>query len=339
MNLHDFYYDLPEELIAQHPASKRDESRLMILHREDGSVEHKIFHDVVDYFEEGDCLVINDSRVIPARLFGAREGKDETIEVFLLRPQAEKNVWECLVKPGKKMKVGTKINISGVPAEVLAVTDEGNRMIRFDFDGDFNKKLEEIGEIPLPPYITAKDQDYSRYQTVYAEHNGSVAAPTAGLHFTEELLQKLKDKGVNICHVTLHVGLGTFRPVKAENIEEHKMHSEFYILPENTVETIKKTKAAGKKVTAVGTTCCRVLETAGRNLPLEAQSGETDIFIYPGFKFNVIDRLITNFHLPESTLIMLISALAGKENVMNAYKTAVEERYRFFSFGDSMFIQ
>ena len=339
MNLHDFYYDLPEALIAQHPAAKRDESRLMILHREDGTVEYRIFHDVVDYFEEGDCLVINDSRVIPARLFGAREGKEEEIEVFLLRPQAEKNVWECLVKPGKKMKVGTKIIISGVPAEVLSITDEGNRMIRFDFDGDFNKKLEEIGEIPLPPYITAKDQDYSRYQTVYAEHNGSVAAPTAGLHFTEELLQKLKDKGVNICHVTLHVGLGTFRPVKTENIEEHKMHSEFYILPENTVETIKKTKAAGKKVTAVGTTCCRVLETAGRNLPLEAQSGETSIFIYPGFKFNVIDRLITNFHLPESTLIMLISALAGKENVMNAYKTAVEEKYRFFSFGDSMFIQ
>lgn len=337
MDLHEFFYDLPQELIAQHPAEKRDESRLMVIDRSTGVLQHRLFRDITDYFESGDCLVINDSRVIPARLHGSREGHNEEIEIFLLRPQPEGNVWECLVKPGKKMKKGTIINIKDIKAEVLDVTEDGNRMIRFGFNGNFNEKLKEIGEIPLPPYITAKDQDYSRYQTVYAKYDGSVAAPTAGLHFTEELLGKLKDKGVNICRVTLHVGLGTFRPVREERIEDHKMHSEFFILPENTVEIINKTKAAGKKVTAVGTTCCRVLETAGRSLPLRATSGETDIFIYPGFRFNVIDRLITNFHLPESTLIMLVSAFAGRENVMNAYKTAVEMKYRFFSFGDATF--
>lgn len=339
MNLHEFNYNLPAELIAQHPADKRDESRLMVLNRKDGSLEHKTFRDIINFFEKGDCLVLNDSKVIPARLYGSRHGKQEDIEVFLLRPMSKKNTWECLVKPGKKMKTGTEITICGICAKVLSVTDEGNRIIRFDYDGDFTKKLEEIGQIPLPPYITATDLDYSRYQTVYAKHNGSVAAPTAGLHFTEELLNQLEEKGVKICYVTLHVGLGTFRPVKVEQIEQHKMHSELYFLPQETVDIINETKSAGKKVTAVGTTCCRVLETAGRKKTLTAQSGETDIFIYPGFEFHVVDHLITNFHLPESTLIMLISALAGKENVMNAYKTAVEQKYRFFSFGDAMFIR
>ncbi len=338
MDLHDFYYDLPKELIAQHPAERRDGSRLMLLDKKTGEIGHGKFPDILDYFEEGDCLVLNDSKVIPARLFGHREGKEEQVEIFLLRARRDADTWECLVKPGKKAREGDILYIKDVKATVVSVEEDGNRVIRFECDGDFSEKIKDIGQIPLPPYITAKDQDYSRYQTVYAKYDGSVAAPTAGLHFTQELLGKLKAKGVKICFVTLHVGLGTFRPVKVENITEHKMHSEFFILPERTAEIINETKAAGKKVTAVGTTCCRVLETAGRTLPLQATSGDTDIFIYPGFEFHVIDRLITNFHLPESTLVMLVSALAGRENILNAYSEAVKEKYRFFSFGDAMFI-
>ncbi len=345
MDLHDFYYDLPEELIAQHPAEKRDLSRLMFLDKETGKVRHGTFRDILDCFEEGDCLILNDSRVIPARLFAKRVPDGADIEVFLLRPADNSNTWECLVKPGKKMKVGTKIDVCGVPGEVLSVLESGNRMIRFDFDGDFRSKLDEIGQIPLPPYITEEQEDYGRYQTVYAKYDGSVAAPTAGLHFTEEVLDELRKKGVEIGFITLHVGLGTFRPVKTEKIEEHQMHSEFFILPEKTVEIINKAKANGHRVTAVGTTCTRTLETAGcrlhiskDNFELKEMSGETDIFIYPPYEFKVVDRLITNFHLPESTLIMLISALAGRENVLAAYEEAVKERYRFFSFGDAMFI-
>lgn len=339
MDLHDFYYDLPQELIAQHPAEKRDGSRLMLLDKETGHIQHGKFPDILDYFEEGDCLVLNDSRVIPARLFGHRENKDEEVEIFLLRVCKDANTWECLVRPGKKAREGDILYIKDVKATVVSVRDDGNRIIRFDCEGDFSEKIKDIGQIPLPPYITAKDQDYSRYQTVYAKYDGSVAAPTAGLHFTDELLDKLRQKGVKICFVTLHVGLGTFRPVKVENITDHKMHSEFFILPERTAEIINQAKAEGKKITAVGTTCCRVLETVGRNMPLTACSGDTDIFIYPGFEFHVIDRLITNFHLPESTLIMLVSALAGREHILNAYNEAVRNGYRFFSFGDAMFIK
>lgn len=345
MDLKDFYYDLPQELIAQHPAEKRDMSRLMFLDKYSGEIRHGTFRDILGMFEPGDCLILNDSRVIPARLFAKRVPDGAEIEVFLLRPLDNSNTWECLVKPGKKMKTGTKINVRGIDAEVTDVFESGNRAVHFEFDGDFKDKLNEIGQIPLPPYIHEEQEDYGRYQTVYAKYDGSVAAPTAGLHFTEELLGELKNKGVEIGFVTLHVGLGTFRPVKEEKIEDHKMHSEFFILPEETAEIINKAKKDGHRVTAVGTTCTRTLETAGSrlgitidNVKLTEMAGETDIFIYPPYEFKVIDRLITNFHLPESTLIMLVSALAGRENVLNAYKEAVKEKYRFFSFGDAMFI-
>ena len=345
MNLHDFYYDLPEDLIAQHPAEKRDISRLMFLNKNTGDIHHGTFRDILKYFEAGDCLILNDTKVIPARLFARRTSDNSRVEVFLLRPLDNSNTWECLVKPGKKMKSGTKINVSGIDGEVLSVLETGNRIIQFDFDGDFKQKLNDIGQIPLPPYIHEKQEDYSRYQTVYAKYDGSVAAPTAGLHFTEELLDSLRDKGVKIGFITLHVGLGTFRPVKTERIEDHHMHSEFFILPQETADIINETKKTGHLVTAVGTTCTRTLETVGSrlnltkdNIRLQEMSGETDIFIYPPYEFKVVDRLITNFHLPESTLIMLVSALAGREHVLSAYNEAVKEKYRFFSFGDAMFI-
>ena len=338
MTLKDFYYDLPEELIAQHPAEKRDECRLLCLHRSDGSIEHRLFKDIVEYFEPGDCLILNDSRVIPARLYALKPDTGAVIEVFLLTPCAEADVWECLVKPGRKAKPGTALRIGDIDAQVLGSTEDGNRIIRFEYDGDVTQRLKQLGQTPLPPYIHERLDDPEDYQTVYAKYDGSVAAPTAGLHFTERLLQELQDRGVRIGYVTLHVGLGTFRPVKTEDPLQHKMHSERYILPQSTVDIINTAKSEGKKVTAVGTTSVRVLETAGRDLPLRAGSGQTDIFIYPGFKFNVIDRLITNFHLPESTLIMLVSALADRQTILDTYKVAVEEKYRFFSFGDAMFI-
>ena len=338
MTLSDFNYDLPERLIAQTPLAKRDASRLLVLDRKTGAYEDRTFDDVVSYFSPGDCLIVNDSRVIPARLHALRP-TGGAVEIFLLRPRAN-DTWECLVKPGRNARAGQMLQIGDVAAVVEEVLEDGNRIVRFSVDGgDVTERLKSLGEVPLPPYIKEKLNDPERYQTVYAKYDGSVAAPTAGLHFTPELLQTLKDKGVNVASVTLHVGLGTFRPVKENDPTAHKMHSEYYILPQETANLINRTKAAGKKVTAVGTTATRVLETAGRDgLPLKAKSGETDIFIYPGFSFQVIDRLITNFHLPESTLIMLVSAFAGRENVLNAYKHAVQSEYRFFSFGDAMLI-
>ena len=354
MKLTDFYYDLPQELIAQDPLLKRSESRLMVLDRKDNTIEHKHFYDVIDYLNPGDCLVINDTRVLPARLMGVKEDTGASIEVLLLK-RKDDCTWETLVKPGKKCKVGARIvfgSESNEPdpetglikgklvGEVVDIVEEGNRLIRFEFDGIFEEILDELGQMPLPPYITHKLEDKNRYQTVYAEHDGSAAAPTAGLHFTTELLEQIKAKGIKIAHVTLHVGLGTFRPVKADDILEHKMHSEFYILPQETADLVNKTKSNGKRVISVGTTATRVLETVGmENEKLEQKTGWTNIFIYPGKEFHVIDALITNFHLPESTLIMLVSALAGRENVLNAYKTAVQEKYRFFSFGDAMLIK
>lgn len=337
MNLKDFSYDLPQSLIAQHPSDVRDECRLLKLDRKTGEVTHGIFKDIADMFEPGDCLVLNDSRVIPARLHAVKPTTGAVIEIFLLRPTAKDNEWECLCKPGKKAKKGTILDIQGIMAEITGESDDGNRTVKFYCD-NFRKELDRIGETPLPPYITEKQDDYSKYQTVYAKYDGSVAAPTAGLHFTEELLDTLRAKGVKVCFVTLHVGLGTFSPVREENIEDHKMHTEFFILPEETARIINETKAAGGRITAVGTTCCRVLESVGREMPLKETAGETSIFIYPGFEFHVIDRLITNFHLPESTLIMLVSAFAGRDKIMNAYEIAVREKYRFFSFGDAMFI-
>ena len=343
MDLHDFYYDLPEELIAQDPLSDRSSSRLMVLDKETGEIEHKIFRDIVDYLKPGDCLVVNDTKVIPARLIGTKADTGATIEVLLLkRLEDRQDTWEVLVKPGKKAKVGAKISFGEgkLIGEIIDIVEEGNRLIQFTYDGIFEEILDELGQMPLPPYITHKLEDKNRYQTVYAKNPGSAAAPTAGLHFTPELLEKIKAKGVNIGYVTLHVGLGTFRPVKADDILEHKMHSEFYILPQETADLVNKTKSNGKRVISVGTTATRVLETVGmENEKLEQKTGWTNIFIYPGKEFHVIDALITNFHLPESTLIMLVSALAGRENVLNAYKTAVQEKYRFFSFGDAMFIK
>ena len=342
MNLHDFYYDLPQELIAQDPLSDRSSSRLMVLDKNTGEIEHKIFRDIVDYLNPGDCLVINDTKVIPARLIGEKEGTGAAIEVLLLTRKADlKDTWEVLVKPGKKAKIGTRIHFGGdkLIGEVIDIVEEGNRIIRFEYDGIFEEILDELGQMPLPPYITHKLEDKNRYQTVYAKHEGSAAAPTAGLHFTKELLEKVKEKGVNIAHVTLHVGLGTFRPVKVDDVESHHMHSEFYIVEEDQAKLINDTKKAGKRVIAVGTTSCRTLESAtGEDGILKSGSGWTEIFIYPGYHFKMIDALITNFHLPESTLVMLVSALAGKENIMHAYETAVQEKYRFFSFGDAMII-
>ena len=340
MKTSDFYFDLPEELIAQHPADQRDHSRLMHLNRETGKIEHKHFYDVIDLLEPGDLLVLNNSRVIPARLIGEREDTHSPIE-FLLLKQKDLDVWEILVRPGKHAKIGKRFVFGGglLKAEVIDIVEEGNRIVKFEHEGNIYNVLDEIGQMPLPPYITEKLADKERYQTVYSDPIGSAAAPTAGLHFTEELLEKIRAKGVKTAFVTLHVGLGTFRPVKVEDFENHIMHTEHYMLPEETAKLINETKAAGHRVIAVGTTSCRTLESvAAKYGEIKADDDDTSIFIYPGYKFRVLDGLITNFHLPESTLIMLVSAFAGYENVMNAYKTAVDERYRFFSFGDSMAI-
>lgn len=374
MDLHDFYYDLPEELIAQDPLEKRSDSRMMVVHRDSGETEHRHFSDLLDYLKCGDCLVINDTKVIPARLLGMKKDTGAAVEVLLLKDASDKvqqseeiadngingentRVWECLVKPGKKMKPGAVVCFGqseegGEPlltAEVLSVVDDGNRIIRFYYNGIWEEILDKLGEMPLPPYITHKLQDKNRYQTVYAKNSGSAAAPTAGLHFTEEMLKDIEAHGVKIARLTLHVGLGTFRPVKVEKIEEHHMHSEYFELSEEAAKVINETKAAGGRVIAVGTTSTRTLETVASRLEAErtegetegnvvrAMSGWTDIFIYPGYRFKVIDGLITNFHLPESTLIMLVSAFYNREGVLAAYEEAVRERYRFFSFGDASF--
>ncbi|SKA81026.1 S-adenosylmethionine--tRNA ribosyltransferase-isomerase [Caloramator quimbayensis] len=340
MNVHDFYFDLPEELIAQEPLKERDSSRLLVLHREDGRIEHRIFRDVIEYLEEGDCIVLNNSRVIPARLFGVREGTGAKMEFVLLK-RIDKDRWETLVKPGKKAKIGSKFIFGDgeLKCTILENTQAGGRIIEFEYEGIFEHILDKLGQMPLPPYIKKQLKDKERYQTVYSKVEGSAAAPTAGLHFTEKLLGDIEKKGVKIAYVTLHVGLGTFRPVKVENIEEHKMHSEFYLIDEKNANIINETKEKGKRVFAVGTTSCRTLETASDITgKIKPQSGWTDIFIYPGYKFKIVDSLITNFHLPESTLIMLVSALSGRENIMKAYDIAVKEKYRFFSFGDAMLI-
>lgn len=341
MKVSDFDFDLPEELIAQHPLEKRDSSRLMVLDKNTGEIKHRSFHDVIEYLNEGDTLVLNNTRVMPARLIGEKEGTGGKIE-FLLLKRIEGDRWECLAKPGKRAKVGQKFTFGEgkLTCTVVDIVEEGNRIIEFSYEGIFEQVLDELGEMPLPPYITEKLEDKERYQTVYSKEKGSAAAPTAGLHFTEELLKEIKAKGVNIAYLTLHVGLGTFRPVKVEDINEHIMHSEYYHLDKENADLINETKKRGNKVIAVGTTSTRTLETIGdENGFVREQSGWTDIFIYPGYKYKVIDELITNFHLPESTLIMLVSALSGKENVMNAYNEAVKEKYRFFSFGDSMLIK
>ena len=340
MKTSDFYYDLPKELIAQTPAEPRDSSRLLVLDRQSGETVHKHFFDIIDYLDEGDLLVCNDSRVLPARIYGIKEPTGARVE-FLLLKQISGNRWETLCKPGKKAKEGARFSFGDglLYATVTEVKDDGNRVVDFECDENFFAALDKIGQMPLPPYITEELKDRERYQTVYSHELGSAAAPTAGLHFTTELMDKIKAKGVNIAYVTLHVGLGTFRPVKVDDVTKHKMHSEHYEVPEETAELIKKTKQSGKRVIAVGTTSCRTLESVaaehGEVVPCE---GFTEIFIYPGFEFKVLDGLITNFHLPESTLIMLVSAFAGYDNIMNAYKTAVKERYRFFSFGDAMCI-
>ena len=342
MKTDDFDYDLPERCIAQEPAAVRDACKMLVMNRETGELEDRIFRDIIEYLEPGDLLVVNDSRVIPARLYGVKEDTGAHIEVLLLE-QKEKDVWETLVKPGKKAKPGVKLTFGDglLHGEVLETVEGGNRLIRFSYEGEsIYPVLEQIGNMPLPPYITQKLEDNERYQTVYSHELGSAAAPTAGLHFTNELLEKIKAKGVNIATVTLHVGLGTFRPVKEDEITDHKMHSEHYYLPQRTADLINQTKQQGGRVIAVGTTSCRTLETLGtrQGLPLHEQSGYTDIFIYPGYQFKVLDGLITNFHLPESTLIMLVSAFAGYEHTMAAYELAVKENYRFFSFGDAMAI-
>ncbi len=340
MKTSDFYYDLPEEQIAQTPLEPRDSSRLMVLGRESGSIEHRHFYDIIDYLEEGDCLIANDSRVLPARIYGTKVGTGANVE-FLLLKQVENNTWETLCKPGKKAREGARFIFGDgiMTATVREVRDDGNRVVEFECEENFFAALDKIGQMPLPPYITKKLEDKERYQTVYSHELGSAAAPTAGLHFTTELMDRIRAKGVKIAYVTLHVGLGTFRPVKVDDVTKHKMHSEHYEVPEETARIIRETKAAGKRVIAVGTTSCRTLESVATEFgEVKACDGWTDIFIYPGYSFKVLDGLITNFHLPESTLIMLVSAFAGYDNVMNAYKTAVEEKYRFFSFGDAMYI-
>ena len=340
MNVKDFYFDLPQELIAKDPLEDRSSSRLLVLDKNTGETEHRHFRDITGYLRPGDCLVINNTKVIPARLFGVKEDTQAKIEVLLLK-RRENDIWETLVKPGKKCKPGTVIVFGEglLKGTVIDVVDEGNRLIQFSYEGIFEEILDQLGQMPLPPYITHQLKDKNRYQTVYAEHDGSAAAPTAGLHFTKELLAQIEDMGVKIAHVTLHVGLGTFRPVKVENVLEHHMHSEFYMVEESEAKKINDTKAAGGRVICVGTTSCRTIESAaGEDGILKAGSGWTDIFIYPGYKFKILDCLITNFHLPESTLVMLVSALAGREHVLHAYDEAIKERYRFFSFGDAMFI-
>lgn len=337
----DFYFDLPPELIAQDPLEDRSSSRLLVLDKETGEIEHKVFTDIVDYLHAGDCLVLNNTKVIPARLMGTKAETGAAIEVLLLK-RRENDVWETLVKPGKKAREGAVISFGDglLTGKVIDVVDEGNRLIQFTYDGIFEEVLDKLGEMPLPPYITHKLEDKNRYQTVYAKYEGSAAAPTAGLHFTKELLKKVEEKGVKIAYVTLHVGLGTFRPVKEDNVLNHHMHSEFYQVTREAADIINSTKEAGGKVICVGTTSCRTIESAadetGKVIP---GSDNTEIFIYPGYQFKVLDRLITNFHLPESTLIMLVSALAGRENVLHAYQVAVQEKYRFFSFGDACFVK
>ena len=340
MDVKDFYYDLPQELIAQDPLEDRSSSRLMVLDKITGEVEHRHFKDITEYLRPGDCLVINNTKVIPARLYGVKEGTEAKIEILLLK-RKENDIWETLVKPGKKCKIGTKIVFGEgiLTGEVVDIVEEGNRLIQFHYEGIFEEILDRLGQMPLPPYITHQLQDKNRYQTVYAKYDGSAAAPTAGLHFTPELLQQVRDMGVEIAEVTLHVGLGTFRPVKETDVLKHHMHSEFYKIEQSEADKINKAKKEGHRVIAVGTTSTRTLESAAdENGFLTEKSGWTAIFIYPGYQFKVIDALITNFHLPESTLVMLVSALAGREHVLAAYETAVEEKYRFFSFGDAMFI-
>ncbi len=340
MKTSDFFYELPQELIAQDPLKDRSASRLLCLDRKTGRTEHHIFREIIDFLHPGDCLVINNTKVIPARLYGVREETGAKIEVLLLK-RREERVWETLVKPGRKAKPGTRIVFGDglLVGEVTDIVEEGNRLIRFSYEGIFEEILDQLGQMPLPPYITHELEDKNRYQTVYAKHDGSAAAPTAGLHFTPELLGKIREKGVYIAHVTLHVGLGTFRPVKVEDVTDHHMHSEFYFIEEEQAALINRARAQGGRIIAVGTTSCRTLESAaGEDGILRAASGWTDIFIYPGYQFKMMDGLITNFHLPESTLLMLVSAFAGKEHIMAAYEEAVKERYRFFSFGDAMFI-
>ena len=341
MELKDFDYYLPQELIAQDPLENRSSSRLMVLDKESGQVEHKVFTDILDYLNPRDCLVINDTKVIPARLYGIRQGTGAAIEILLLK-RKENDIWECLVRPGKKCRVGTVVEFGDgiLTGEIIDVVDDGDRLIQFKYQGIFEEILDRLGQMPLPPYITHELKDKNRYQTVYAKHEGSAAAPTAGLHFTKEILQTIRDKGVYIASVTLHVGLGTFRPVKVNNILDHHMHSEYYCIEQSQADIINKARAGGGRIISVGTTSCRTLESAAKEDGyIPASSGDTDIFIYPGYKFKAIDCLITNFHLPESTLLMLVSALAGKDKIMAAYEEAVKERYRFFSFGDAMFIK
>lgn len=340
MKTSDFYYDLPQELIAQEPLKDRASSRLLVLHKDSGEIEHKIFRDITEYLKKGDCLVINDTKVLPARLIGERKNTGARVEILLL-VRKDLDTWEVLTYPGKKAKPGDVITFGDgrLEAEILEVIEGGNRIVKFHYDGVFENILEELGEMPLPPYITHKLEDKNRYQTVYAVHDGSAAAPTAGLHFTPELLQQIKDMGVEIAHVTLHVGLGTFRPVKVEDVTNHEMHSEYYVVEESEAEKINNVKKDGGRIIAVGTTSTRTLESVtDENGVVHAGSGWTKIFIYPGYKFKAIDCLITNFHLPESTLIMLVAALVGKDRILDTYKIAVEEKYRFFSFGDAMFI-
>ncbi|MBU5669017.1 tRNA preQ1(34) S-adenosylmethionine ribosyltransferase-isomerase QueA [Peptoniphilus sp. MSJ-1] len=339
MKTSDFYYDLPKELIAQHPVKERDHSRLMILNKKTGEIEHKHFYDVIEYLNPGDVLVLNDTKVMPARIYGHRKDKEEKIEFLLLN--RKNDIWECLSKPGKKAKIGTEIIFSDkLCAEVIDISEDGSRFLKFKYDGIFEEILDELGEMPLPPYITEKLADKNRYQTVYAKEEGSAAAPTAGLHFTKDLLAKLEEKGIIICYITLHVGLGTFRPVKADNIEEHEMHSEYFIMHKDVADKINYAKEHGNKVVAVGTTSVRTIESiADENGRVNEKSGFTKIFIYPPYKFKCVDSLITNFHLPESTLLMLVSSLSSREIILNAYKEAVKEKYRFFSFGDAMFIK
>lgn len=341
MKVTDYYFDLPQEQIAQDPLEDRSSSRLLVLNKETGEYSHHVFREITEFLKPGDCLVLNNTKVIPARLFGEKEGTQAKIEILLLK-RKENDVWETLVKPGKKAKVGTKIIFGGglLVGEVIDIVEEGNRLIQFTYEGIFEEILDQLGQMPLPPYITHQLKDKNRYQTVYAKYDGSAAAPTAGLHFTPELLQQVKDMGVDIAEVTLHVGLGTFRPVKVDNILEHHMHSEFYMVTQEAADKINNAKKSGHRVICVGTTSCRTIESAAdENGMLKESSGWTEIFIYPGYQFKVLDCLITNFHLPESTLLMLVSALAGREHVLAAYEEAVKEGYRFFSFGDAMFIQ
>lgn len=340
MNVRDFNFDLPQELIAQDPLLDRSSSRLLVMDKQTGEIEHRHFRDILSYLKEGDCLVINDTKVIPARLFGVKEGTEAKIEILLLK-RRENDIWETLVKPGKKAKEGTVISFGDglLKGTVIDVVEEGNRLIQFSYDGIFEEILDRLGQMPLPPYITHQLQDKNRYQTVYAKHEGSAAAPTAGLHFTKELLEEIEKKGISIARVTLHVGLGTFRPVKVDTIESHHMHSEFYMVEEAEAKKVNDTKKSGGRIICVGTTSCRTVESAStEDGILKAGSGWTEIFIYPGYRFKTLDCLITNFHLPESTLVMLVSALAGREHVLHAYEEAIKERYRFFSFGDAMLL-